>query len=80
MPPLSEGEKAIIREIAFEAAGVIKDELAEHFKTGIRLHQAECPATKAAARWPKQIWFLVIGIAVGSSGGVVGLLKLLRVF
>jgi len=77
---MDEGDKAIIREIAFEAAKVIKEELTNGFKIQLELHAAQCPAKTAISRWPKQVWFLVIGIAVGSSGGVVGLLKLLRVF
>ena len=43
---MSEGTRAIVREIAFEAAGVIRDELKTTFAAHIDLHQATCP-TKA---------------------------------
>jgi len=78
--PLDEGDRAIVREIAFEAAEVIKSEVIKTLKTELRLHQAECPAIKAIARWPKQMIFLVIGVGLGSGGGVAALLKLLKVF
>jgi len=43
---MSEGDKALVREIAFEAAGVLKDEVRDEIKTVVRLHAAEC-TTKA---------------------------------
>ncbi|KKM05147.1 hypothetical protein LCGC14_1757060 [marine sediment metagenome] len=77
---MDDGDKAIIREIAFEAATVIKESLIEHFATQLDLHSAQCPAKEAVGRWPKQMILLVAGVAIGSGSGVAWLLKLLKVF
>lgn len=44
------GDKAIIKEIAFEAAKVIGDRLEERFIEKIKLHQAECPVKDEVAK------------------------------
>lgn len=77
---MDEAEKALIREIAFEAVTVIKNELTEHFATQIELHAAKCSAKEAVARWPRQVILLVVGVAIGSGGGLAAILKLLKVF
>ena len=77
--PLDSGDKTTIREIAFEVSAVIKEELTNGFRLQLELHTAQCPAKKAVEYWPKQIRFLIIGVAIGSGGGVAVLLKLLRV-
>ena len=69
-------QRALIREIATEAASEIVDRLEAQFKMRLDLHQATCPAR----RWPKQMAFLMIGVGVGSGAGTVGLLKLLSLF
>lgn len=77
---MTEEEKAVIKDIAFEAARVIKVELVNGFKMQLELHKAQCPATESVRRWPKQIAFLIIGVAIGSGSGVLGLLKLFKFF
>ncbi len=39
----NEGNRAIIRDIAFEVADKIAADLKEHFAAAIKLHQADCP-------------------------------------
>lgn len=77
---MNEGEKAIVREIAFEAVAVIKEELIKSIENHIELHQATCPAITATNRWPKQLWALILGVGIGSGGGVAMILKLFKVF
>jgi len=74
--PLDEGDKAIIREIAFEVAVILKRELKNARDEAIKIHALECPAKDAIKRWPKQITFLAIGIGIGSGGGVALIIKL----
>ena len=71
---LNEGDKAIVREIAFEVAGVLKDELTNGFKMQIELHRLNCPATEAVKEWPKQAKMFSKGFVIGLvlSGIVLG--------
>jgi hypothetical protein len=75
---MSEGTRAIVREIAFEAAGVIRDELKTTFATHVELHQATCPtrtevqAAKDKAKGAK-IVLVAVAAVVGFAGSVLGI-------
>lgn len=63
---LSEGDKAIVREIAFEVAGVMKGELKGCINTAIGTHAEGCEVKKKVARF---IWAAAgAGIALGALG------------
>ena len=74
---LNEGDKAIVRDIAFEVGEVLKKSFTER----IEAHQCTCPTAQAVGRWRGQLKALAMGIAIGAaiigSGGTLGLLKLL---
>ena len=75
---MDDAQRALIKEISFEAANVIKEELKEFFQDRIKLHMAQCPAQEAVKRWPKQIVFLIMGVGLGSGALGVGILKLFK--
>ena len=75
--PLNEGDKAIIKDIAFEAVTVIKEELVSSFRDQIVMHELTCPGNRAINRLPRNIIFLAIGIGLGSGAGVAAVVKLL---
>ena len=64
---LSEGDKAIVREIAFEVAGVMKGELKGCINTAISTHANQCPVAKKVSQ------FLWMGIGAGIALGALGL-------
>lgn len=74
---LTDGEQALIRQIAQEVAKEVASEMCKRIDQALRLHQAECPG----AILPGQLKLLVVGVAFGSAalsaGGVVGILRLL---
>ena len=70
---LSEGDKAIVREIAFEAAEIIKGELSGSFKMQMELHQLSCPAVEAVKQWPKEAKSFSKGFVVGLILSGIGL-------
>ena len=41
--PLNEGDKALVREIAFEVAETIKTSIQQSVDTQIQLHRLQCP-------------------------------------
>lgn len=72
---LTEGDKAVVREIAFEAAKTIGDEVKDAIMTGLRLHQAECPVKveveakinqAKGARWAFGLVIAVVSAAIGA--------------
>ena len=73
---LSEGDRAIVREIATEAAEVINRRIEKEIDQAIRLHQATCPG----ASFPIRLKLLVVGVGLGSgllsAGTIAGLAKL----
>ncbi len=73
---LSNGDRAIIKDIAYVAAKAITEELAKTFKSELKLHEAVCPAKKTISR----LWVLLLGVAIGSGGGVATVMKLFKVF
>lgn len=76
MESLSEGDRAIVKDIAVEAVGAIRDELIRSFNVQLELHAATCPAKKTLNR----LWVLILGVAIGSGGGFATVLKLFKVF
>lgn len=48
---MDEGDKAIVREIAYEAAGVIRKEFTLWMVTQIELHQSRCPLASTINRF-----------------------------
>ena len=77
---LNEGDKAIVRDIAF----AVGDVLMKRFDERIANHGFTCPAAQAVSKWRGQLKALVIGIAIGAaiigSGGTIGLLKVFDKF
>ena len=63
--PLGEGDRAIVREIAFEVATVMKAESRKSLENAIKMHGLECPAKKAIAEWPKQAKIFSRGFVLG---------------
>lgn len=70
---LDDGDKAIVREIAFEVAGVLKEELTDGFKTQIELHTSRCPAVEAVKQWPKEAKSFSKGFIIGLVLGGIAL-------
>ncbi len=75
---MDDAQRALIKEISFEAANVIKEELMEFFQDSIKLHIAQCPAQEAVKRWPKQIEYLIIGVRLGSGALCDVILKIFK--
>ncbi len=78
------GEKAIIKDIAFEVGETIIKRLNETLTARIKLHQLSCPTADEVNKWRGQAKGLVIGIALGAAlvgtGGTIGFLKLFKFF
>jgi hypothetical protein len=78
---LTAGDRAMVREIAFEVSNVMLDRVREIINTAVELHSAKCEAkvvirdVKTSGRW------LLAGIAVGAGlaggGGAVAVAKFL---
>ena len=72
MAPLNPGDRAIIREIAFEVAEVVITRSAPAFRelaAGVAEkacdeHEATCPIGRQVRRWK----WLVIGVGLGAGG------------
>ncbi len=81
---MDEGEKAIIKAIAWEVGDALMEKFEEKLQTKIKLHSLACETTKTVNKWSGQAKTLIIGIAIGAalvgSGGTVGIMKLLKVF
>jgi hypothetical protein len=76
MMALSEGDRAIVHEVASEAAKTIGDELKKDFAVQIDLHQARCPIGKdmdAMRNQAKGGW-KVVAIIAALIGTVASLL------
>lgn len=78
---LNEGDKAVVREIAFEAAKTIGDEVKDAILTGLRLHQAECPVKAEVeakinqargARWAFGIVISLVSAVIGAISAFIG--------
>jgi hypothetical protein len=73
----TEGDKAIIREIAFEVAKVIKADLKADFAGAVELHQATCPikvnveATLNQAKGAKVALGILWAVAAALGGAAV---------
>ena len=84
MQNMSDGDRAIIREIAYEAANnivekVVRD-LKEHYAHEIRLHIAECPVKQEVnnrinqvkgVRWALSLVAGLIGAAIGAAANIL---------
>ena len=70
---LSEGDRAVIKEIAREVAREMSSELKVSVQQMIRLHQAECPG----ASFPFRLKLLIAGIGIGSGALSAGIVRLL---
>jgi len=73
---LTEGDRALVREMAREVAETMARQIAAQVRQMIRLHQAECPG----ANMPMRFKMIAIGVGLGSgllsAGGVFGLLRI----
>lgn len=76
---LNDGDKAIVREIAFEASKVVAEELGKAMATKLRLHSLSCPAVKTVERWRMMLIGGILGGAIIGSGSAVGLLELFKI-
>ena len=70
---MDEGQRAIIREIAFQVAGQIATDLKAHFATQIELHKSGCPVkvkVEATLSEAKGAWktVAVISAVIGAVG------------
>ena len=72
---LDEGDKAIIRNIAFEAAEHTAQKVTTLFEAKLQLHQAECPFAEefsATKNQAKGGWWTITAL-VGALTGVAAL-------
>ena len=63
---LDEGDKAIIRQIAFAASEHTCKQVSENFDSRLKLHQAECPVAKKFEETKNQAkgaWIIVTAVA-----------------
>ncbi len=79
---MEDGEKAQIREIAFEVGETLMKRFNEVLKTKLEHHQLTCTAVTEVVRWKNQSKAIVVGVAIGAAivggGGVFGILKWLK--
>ena len=76
MPPeFTEGQMALIRQAAFEAAEAVSSRLERTLRDAIELHQAKCPVkdTVDAAVNQGRGAGRTLAAIVGCVGGIVGL-------
>ena len=81
---LSDGDKAMVREIAVAVGNELMERFMNQLQYTIETHHLQCAAVQTVSRWRGQVKALVVGIAIGAaivgSGGTIGALKLLKVF
>ncbi len=77
---LTDGDKAIVREIAWEVSDTIMERIEKRQDEQIEAHQSNCPTGRAVSRAK----WLFVGIAIGAglvgSSGTFAALKLFKVF
>lgn len=80
---MDDGERAIIKEIAFEVGETLMERFDKTLAHKIEHHQLTCEVVSQVKKWQGQAKTLIIGIAIGAaivgSGGTVGVLKLLKI-
>ena len=77
-PPIDDEHRAWVREIAWQVAGALKDQIKADRMADIDLHQAKCPARLTVE---KAKWMMIGAVAAGAvagGGGVLGLLSLFK--
>jgi len=76
---LTEGDRAIVREIGAEIGMSMAKTLKEQWKGDLKTHYLTCPTTKAVANVKFAVLGAVVGGLIVGGTGTVGLLKVLSV-
>ncbi len=79
---LTDGDKSIVRDIAFEVGEVLMKRFAKETATAIRMHELECKTAETVKRWQNQARAILIVVAIGSflAGYGTGAFGLVRLF
>lgn len=64
MTPMSDGDKAILREQAFEVAEIVGQRIAKEYIAHLEKHALTCATTRKVERWENRFKGLLIGVGL----------------